>query len=301
MPCFHPVQAWKPLPGSSRKKLFFRQSAGSGEALSVPCGQCIGCRMSKAQEWQTRLHHEGMQHERSSFLTLTYSDEFLPPGGTLCVRDLQLFMKRLRKRLAHKIRFFAAGEYGDRTLRPHYHLILFGEDFPDRVPWRKTGSGHVIYRSKLLEGVWALGHAELGTVTPESCGYVARYCLKKVNGERAEEHYRRVDPETGEVYRCLPEFITMSSRPGIGADWFEQFASDAFPSDFVIIDGQKRSVPRYYLKKLGEEEAELVKAERVQRAEKHADNNTPERLAVREEVVQRRVSQTLIRELDQDQ
>lgn len=256
--------------------------------------------MSRAQEWQTRLTHEGMQHERSSFLTLTYSDDCLPSDAGLHIRDVQLFMKRLRFRLGHKVRFFACGEYGDRTRRPHYHLILFGEDFPDKVPWRKTGSGHVVYRSKFLETIWTSGHAEIGTVTPDSAGYVARYCLKKVNGPAAEDHYTRMNPVTGEIFRVHPEFITMSSRPGIGADWYREFAGDAFPSDFVIIDGQKRPVPRYYLKKLGEEEAKAVKDKRVARAERQAANNSPERLAVREEVVQRRVSHTLIRELDQE-
>lgn len=302
MPCFHPVQAWKPLPGSSRKKLFFRQAPGSGEAISVPCGQCIGCRMSKAQEWQTRLHHEAMQHETSSFLTLTYSDEYLPPGGTLCVRDLQLFMKRLRKAVApHRLRFFACGEYGDRTFRPHYHVILFGYDFPDRLLMGKSPAGFPLFVSPLLSSAWSMGKADIGAFSRDSAGYVARYCLKKVNGERAEQHYRRVDPATGEVYQLRPEFITMSSRPGIGAEWFRQFACDAFPSDFVVIDGERRPVPRYYLRKVAEEEATQIKAKRVERAEKHADNNTPERLAVREEVLQRRVSETLQRRLDRDQ
>lgn len=268
--------------------------------MTVPCGQCVGCRMARSQDWQTRLYHEGSRHEHSSFLTLTFSDEHLPETGSVCVRDVQLFMKRLRKFLGHRVRYFACGEYGDLNLRPHYHLILFGFDFPDRKPWRKTGSGFVTYRSEQLEKLWPFGQCEIGTVTPESCGYVARYCLKKVNGPAAEDHYTRQNPVTGEIHRVRPEFITMSTRPGIGSDWFGEFGSDAFPSDFVIVNGSRRAVPRYYKKKLDEASAGAITAKRKAEARKRADNNTPERLEVRQEVLERRLV-NLQRELDMEQ
>lgn len=253
--------------------------------------------MSKAKDWETRLYHEGQLHERSSFVTLTFAEEHLPPDLSVSVRDVQLFMKRLRKRHGSSIRFFACGEYGDDHMRPHYHLILFGIDFEDRVPWRKTGSGHLVYRSAALEKLWPFGHCEIGTVTPQSCGYVARYCLKKVNGDRAAEHYRRAHPETGEVISLRPEFICMSRRPGIGGEWFDRFASDAFPSDFVVVDGSKRGVPRFYEKKLGDIDKAVIKGERKRNAAQHVENNTPERLEVRREVAELRVKQ-LKRELE---
>lgn len=241
-----------------------------------------------------------MLHEASSFLTLTFSDEYLPPSYSVDVRDMQLFMKRLRKRIGKPVRFFACGEYGETNLRPHYHLILFGYDFPDRYPWRKTGSGFVTYRSAELEQVWWMGNAEIGTVTQESAGYVARYVLKKVNGRMADDHYRRIHPLTGEIVNVAPEFVTMSNKPGIGSGWYDKYSMDAFPSDFVIINGEKRPVPRYYKKKLEEETADEITAKRKQEARKRAADNTPERLAVREEVLTLRLDQ-LTRELDDNQ
>lgn len=251
------------------------------------------------------MAHELQLHERSSFVTLTFSDEYLPPDYSVNVRDLQLFMKRLRKALGHeRVRYFACGEYGDNNGRPHYHLLLYGYDFPDRVIWRRTGSGQFTYRSAFLESVWPFGHCEVGTVTLQSMNYVARYMLKKINGEAKEEHYLRVHPLTGELCRVNQEFVVMSSRPGIGSGWFEKFASDAFPSDFVVIDGVKRPVPRYYMKKLanregGEAVKERVHAKRLQRASapRSKANNTPERLAVRAESATLKVAR-LRRELD---
>lgn len=201
-------------------------------------------------------------------------------------------MKRLRKRVG-KLRFFACGEYGDATLRPHYHILLFGYDFSDRKPWRKSPSGHVLYRSAKLEALWPLGNCEVGALTPDSAGYVARYCLKKINGKQASEHYRRIHPLTGEVVQVRPEFICMSTKPGIGAEWYDKYSGDAFPSDFVVVDGKKKPVPRYYAKKLAvtaPEELERIKLRRIGNARRNKPNNTPERLAVREEVMRARTA-----------
>lgn len=258
--------------------------------------------MSRADEWRTRLTHESKLHTSSSFLTLTYSDTNLPDDLSVSLRPLQLFLKRLRKQLAPKsIRFFACGEYGDRTHRPHYHALIFGHDFSeDRKPWRKAPSGHTLYRSEVLERCWTLGSSELGIFTPDSAGYVARYCLKKINGDRAATHYQRVHPETGEIVTVRPEFATMSTRPGIGAEWFTRFQADAFPSDFVVVEGIKKPIPRYYHKKLTEQDeraATMVKLKRQQRALPHKENNTPDRLATRQYCLSERMKH-LKRDLD---
>lgn len=250
-------------------------------------------------------------HERSSFVTLTFADEYLPEDYSVNVRDLQLFMKRLRKALGHsRVRFFACGEYGDAGGRPHYHLLLFGYDFPDRTLWRRTGSGELTYRSAFLESVWPFGHCEIGAVTAESINYVARYILKKVNGAASEDHYYRVHPLTGTLNKVNPEFITMSNKPGIGSTWFDRFSSDAFPSDFVVINGVKRQIPRYYTKRLIASEGDMkgvapsayVKAKRLQRASspQAKANNTPERLRTREESATLKVAR-LKRELEEQQ
>lgn len=275
------------------------KSYSGAKAFSLPCGQCMGCKLDRARDWQTRLAHEASLHESSCFLTLTYSDEFLPRDLSVDVRHVQLFMKRLRKALPVPVRFFCCGEYGEKLQRPHYHMLLFGYDFPDKVPWRKTGSGFVTYRSAQLEKIWTFGNCEIGTVTPQSAGYVARYVTKKVSGddEFAREHYRRFNPATGEIWQVAKEFIVMSTKPGIGHGWFEQYSCDAFPSDFVIIDGIRRPVPRYYFKKIAEREAMKIKSQRKEKAAQHSDNNTEPRLMTRHES-QILKSQRLTREYD---
>lgn len=258
--------------------------------------------MDRADMWKTRLTHEAKMHEHSCFVTLTFSDEHLPPDLSISVRDIQLFMKRLRKR-SGRVRFYACGEYGDTDLRPHYHLLLFGYDFPDRKAWSKTASGHLQYRSEILESLWPFGFATVGSLTPESAGYCARYCMKKIGGQKADEHYTRLHPHTGEYIRVRPEFACMSSKPGIGRDWYDKYKGDAFPSDFVVIDGSKKPIPRYYLQQLKKEQdakeippalldkrnPDQILLQRKLKAQVHSDNNTPERLAVREEIAARRI------------
>lgn len=239
--------------------------------------------------------HESSLHELSSFVTLTYDDEHLPPGGSLLKVDLQKFMRKLRKKSIGRIRFYACGEYGETSWRPHYHLLLFGVAFSDQRPWKKTPAGQ-LYTSASLASLWGKGFASIGPVTWETAAYAARYVMKKMTGKRAPEHYRRVDVETGELVQLLPEFNTMSLKPGIGKDWFKRYHTDLYPDDFVVAGGVKRGKPpRYYDKLL---EASLppmlseVKARRIARAlePRQAANSTRARLAVREAVTKARVN-----------
>lgn len=288
MPCFHPAQVWPARP-PARGIVWRRSDSFDGaRSLEVPCGQCIGCRLARSQDWATRIAHEAQMHDDNMFLTLTFNDEELPWDRSVSVRDVQLFMKRLRK-MVGKVRFFACGEYGARLSRPHYHLIVFGHRFTDLVPWRRTSSGFVVSRSPSLERLWKHGFSEVGEVTHQSAAYVARYVVKKVTGSLAKEHYSVVHPETGEVSRVAPEFICMSTHPGIGAEWLAKYRGDAFPSDFVVVDGKRRPVPRYYVKKQEDWYQDEVKYLRSVQSEKSAANRTPERLAVREEVQEMRV------------
>lgn len=300
MACSFPIQAWPPArPGGP---VVFREQASYKGAVPflVPCGQCMRCRLARVLDWRTRLVCEAAMHERSSFLTLTYSDEHLPFDYGLNPRHVQLFLKRLRKQLEVPIRFFAAGEYGSKTFRPHYHLLVFGEDFAaDRYVWRRTPSGHMSYRSPLLEKCWPLGSSEIGTVTPQSAGYVCGYVLKK---RRDAGHYQRVHPFTGELCDVMPEFIRCSNRPGIGSAWFAAYQADAFPSDFLVVDGRKVPVPAYFKRRLGASglpwntvkdrstvpDAFWITAGRKEAALGRADDNTPERLAVKEELASRK-------------
>lgn len=267
----------------------------------VACGKCMACRLNHARDWATRLMHEASQHEDNSFLTLTYSDEHLPDKQTLVPDDLRLFLMRLRTSLYPKrIRFFACGEYGGKTQRPHYHLILFGHAFrEDRYPWQLIRD-NLYYRSAALEALWPLGHALISDVTTKSAGYVARYSVKKANASTAAGHnpYLRINPETGEIWTVLPEFIRMSRRPGIGFNWIDRFASDAFPSGFLITDGKKTPIPRAYTRRLKEHHEnysdsighgiDAVEHQRHEHALKHVEDRTPERLATKEELLRLR-------------
>lgn len=216
------------------------------------------------------------------------------------MRKLRAWARRQQKHLPKeqrtKVRFFFAGEYGDESWRPHYHGILFGVDFPDRVPWKKTPNGDQLWTSSILEKLWGFGFTSIGMVTYQSAGYVARYCMKKVTGDQARSHYERVDPQSGEVSSLEPEFALMSLKPGIGARWFERFSTDVYPSDFVVMDGGPKGKPPRYYERLKKRTDALglraVKEERERRARdpKIRYEGTERRLAVREEVTKAKLS-----------
>lgn len=262
MPCYHPLSAGK-LPGG---KILFGTGIGSFPAgtkpLSLPCGKCIGCRIEKSRQWAVRIMHEAELHEANCFITLTYNDENLPADSSLSVRALQLFWKRLRKRVAPvKFKFFAAGEYGDpargeREWNPHYHACVFGYAFPDKF---KTGrkNGFDLFESDTLAAAWPFGHHSIAELTFESAQYVAGYVTKKINGAKASEHYGKRIPEFGTMSRGGRQ----SGRGGIGADWFSRFSGDVYPADEVIVRGKSCKPPRYYDEGLKEQDpylAELV-------------------------------------------
>lgn len=279
MPCFHPLKAYRLEDGS----IVFVERGKVFAELELPCGQCIGCRLERSRQWAIRCVHEASLHKTNSFVTLTYSDEHLPSNGSLRYPDVQLFLKRLRKLLAPaKVRFFCCGEYGDETFRPHYHLCLFG--------WRPSDGisiGKDIYESATLKKLWPHGHSSFGDVTFESSAYVARYCLKKVNGRVAASHYERLDLQTGELYQLEREFAHMSLKPGIGATWFDKFTSDVYPSDEIIIKGKPVKPPKYYDKryaKTNPDDFESVLVQRELDAYLLRSDNTSERLAVKEQV-----------------
>lgn len=236
--------------------------------------------------WALRCVHESQMHERNSFVTLTYSEEKLPDDWSVKLRDWQLFRKRLREAIG-PFRFFQAAEYGGKTLRPHYHAIIFGEDFSaDRVLLSEK-EGRRLWTSPLLEAKWGLGHVSVGQVTPESCAYVTKYCVKKQKSARAR--LERVDPETGECWTVEPEFQTMSRRPGLGARWIERFYSDVYPSDVCISRGRRYRPPRYYDGKVDDQVLAELKAKRRENALERASEATPARLAVRERVAEARL------------
>lgn len=237
-----------------------------------------------------RCMHEAQLHEFKCFITLTYDNEHLPRGGTLVKKHLQDFFKRLRERkefAALKIKYYACGEYGDETQRPHYHALIFGADFPDKKLYSRNAQGDSIFTSDLLDSIWSHGQCKIGALTYETAAYCARYVLKKAGKKFAAGHYERIDLETGEVITLVPEYAVMSRRPGIGADFYDRYASDIYPDDFVLHKGRKHKPPRYYDKLLERSNPARLAKIKIHRESKQADsadNNTTARLRVREAV-----------------
>lgn len=294
MACDFPIQAYRTdqLHPSGKNVITFNplRAMNSTTPFGIPCGRCTGCRLDKARQWATRCLHEAKLYEENCFLTLTYSDENLPENGSIDVREWQLFMKKLRQRIEPKVRFFACGEYGDKTFRPHYHALIFNYEPADRKLLKVTPRGDRLYTSKLLDEIWGKGHCFVGSVTHQSAGYVARYTIKKQTGDRAADHYLRPHPITGKLYQVKPEFAVMSRRPGIGRGYVEKFKSDFYPSDFIIVDGQKTPVPRYYLKQLSEEEQRKIKLARTARALPYKSERTNARRFAKMTVRNARIS-----------
>lgn len=287
MACYSPLKAFRPLSKDDGGRLVFNpaKALNRHHPISIPCGQCVGCRLDRSREWAARCAHEAEMHSVNCFITLTYSDDHLPDDYSVSVRTFQLFMKRLRKSLNQRIRFFACGEYGDLNLRPHYHALIFNHAFDnDKILFKTTSQGNRLYTSPSLSEIWPYGHCIIGDLNYKTAAYTARYVMKKITGDRAEAHYRRTHPVTGKQVVVQPEFCVQSRRPGIGAAWFEKWKSDAFPSDFLIVDGRKHSVPSYYFKKLAEEEQSKFKRERKWKSHARKSDNTSERLRVREQV-----------------
>lgn len=161
-----------------------------GADVPVPCSQCMPCRINRRKLWTSRLLLESMLHSEQCFVTLTYDDEHIPASGNLVPGDAVLWLKRLRKAVYPAVlRYFLVGEYGEKSLRPHYHALLFG------IGWNERSV-------ELLNQTWGKGFVQCGNVTPQSIRYTVGYVLKKLT---------KVGPD-GRV----PEFARMSRMPGIG-------------------------------------------------------------------------------------
>lgn len=295
MPCYAPITAWysRDVGVSGKRGITFRRDfAYSPASIKLPCGKCVGCRLEKSRQWAVRCMHEKKMHDKSAFVTLSYEEKYLPEGMSLCKRDLQLFMKRLRKHFGRGIRFYACGEYGDHNNRPHYHLLFFNLQFEDMTPVGRAKAGQILYTSKVLRDLWPFGFNFIGEVTFDSCAYVARYIMKKVSGDVAESHYQVLTSD-GEIIDREPEFTVMSRRPGIGAGWFDRYHSEVYSFDTVITNGREAKPPRFYdlrFELLDAMRLETLKKVRRRKALMNKADNTLRRLRVRETVELRKLA-----------
>lgn len=288
MSCYHPlVGIWKGDYTASGKKKYIiegnldpRDCPTQYEHIVVPCGHCIGCRLDYSRSWADRMMLELDSVGKGLFVTLTYRNTsghpinyvesdppailpsspheiiedghyYAPQYFNLNKRDCQLFMKRLRKEFPDfRIRFYLAGEYGEKTLRPHYHVILFGiglEDIPDLQFRGKNELGHDFYTSDFLSYIWKHGYTIISTVSWRTCAYVGRYVTKKLCGPLSQ---------TYDVRNCEKEFALMSRQPGLGAQYLLDHP-DCLDYTYINLTtsegGVKVRLPKYFVKFLDKE------------------------------------------------
>lgn len=276
MPCFYPVKGYlgrnintsvKTGLSTGKRSIVFDKALGFvDKPMTVPCGICTGCLLAKATSWATRSMHEASLHPENAFITLTYAPEHLPEPPFVSVETIQKFLKKLRSHLHRKaerekkptpeIKYLACGEYGSKTYRPHYHLLIFNWRPKNGTKIRNTPFGNV-FVSQELQKLWTLGLSEYGSVTPASAGYVARYTTKKLF-ERGMQG---------------SEFLLASRKPALGIDWLKNHYKEVYSSDCVRIGGKSYRPPITYDRWLEKNHLELYKEVTRKRA---AKVSTPE-------------------------
>ena len=273
---------WKVIFYGSRGKLAQMTEADYKKCIAgcieVPCGNCISCRLEYSRVWANRCYLESLTHPFNWFITLTYDDAHLVYGSkgfpTLEKDALSSFMRKLRDKLGHdvKCRFFGCGEYGDTTMRPHYHLILFGPalqdltiDIPDYskpmlpsgkypIYRRKNKNCDYVFYSDTIYQCWQKGKIEVEECSWNTAAYVSRYVIKKQKGTGAEIYDR---------LGLVPEFLRMSNRPGIGADWLTYNKNKLLRFDYLSVknaNGVQTTRPPRYFEKLMMKDNETVEA-----------------------------------------
>lgn len=220
----------------------------TGELMRVRCGKCPSCQDFRAGSWTIRLIEQEKCSKNNWFVTLTLTDENLTWGydrPTLAKRDVQLFFKKLRKALENKIKYFAVGEYGENTKRPHYHILLFNSGIDNPEVLR-----NIIYTSWTNEKNESKGFCHIGNVTIDSIRYVSGYMQKNPDGEILQENIQR-------------EFNLMSK--GIGKDYIKHnFYYHRENEKFTYKIGKvDTSLPRYYRERIFSDEDRRAYAAKV--------------------------------------
>lgn len=227
------------------------------EFTEIPCGHCIECYLNYSMTWANRCMMELTDYDPCEcwFLTLTYDEEHIPKDGSLNKDDLQKFWKRLRQYIVRKcgevsrLRYFACGEYGSKTFRCHHHAIVYGLPYIDLQSWVPSKSGFPLFRSETLEEIWQNGIVTVSPVSWNTCAYTARYVLKKADKSIDQNMYKELN--------VLPEYVTMSRRPGIGRSYYDLHKEDIYRFDEIILktdEGGKIVKPPKYFDDLYEAE-----------------------------------------------
>lgn len=207
----------------------------------VPCGKCAACLTNKRKEWTFRLNQELLVSSSSFFITLTYDDEHIPVTEdglpTFSKRDIQLFIKRLRKNTNRKISYYIVSEYGEKTYRPHYHGFIFN------LNANQQEATDLILKS------WKNGHVKIGTTQSASIAYVTKYIINRNN-----------------IKGLSKPFALISKRPAIGSSYLELYGESHLIDKekfFVRQNGFKQAIPRYYRDKLFTKEEKQAYREKL--------------------------------------
>lgn len=201
--------------------------------IQVPCGKCLSCLHAKRSDWSFRLMQEYKHCNSAAFITLTYHPKFVPDKG-VTKRHLQLFMKRLRKKSGQRLRYYAVGEYGTKTGRPHYHLIIF----------------NYVGNETFLSSIWSTrkgtpyGIVHIGRVTEASIVYCTKYIIQRGNQQNAQTH---------------KPFMLCSRAFGIGLWYLSEDMAKWHRTNginYTFIHGEKGRLPRYYKEKIWPDEYE---------------------------------------------
>lgn len=257
---------------------------------SLACGRCLGCLIDYSKDYGARAQHEHQTHGYvSCFMTLTYSPERIG-SPSLEPEDLTKFLRKLRKAIG-PFRFMACGEYGGKTGRKHFHVVVFGHDFAaERTLHSVSLKGHKQYISPTVLSAWSQkrpgdpvaipnGHATVAAFHQKGAEYVARYVTKKSKmpfslvkpGEWVHHH-------TGEVVSDpVRPFFRVSKHPGLGHDWFMQYYREVFPHDYFVIDGRRFKPPRYYDRLLERVDPEMYAKVKERRIEGVSEADKSER------------------------
>lgn len=263
---------------SARSQFFLKFGV---ETIPMPCGSCMACRITYARDYALRGVCESQMSDWNYFVTLTYDEDNVPrsPSGALTLRksDVRSFLVRLREVLGSGLRTLGCAEYGETTHRPHYHIIFFGKELTDLVPYSRSGNGSdILFESETVTRAWGMGRVLIGKANYTTISYVAGYVLKKVKGKNADSYYGDREHET--------LVAVTRNGGGIGSSWFDRFYNDIFSAGALVHDGRQFPVPRYFKLKLKAMFPDRYEAFRVSLKEKAGKSDRNEYTVERQQV-----------------
>lgn len=271
------------INGNVQVDYFEKLNIDQSNLIAVPCGHCLACKMAYSAEWADRCDMESKLHDHTWFITLTYREDALVYGtkgiATVEKDAISDFIRALRDKLGHdkNIRYFGCAEYGEgkgerQGFNPHYHIIVFGADLVDltidmpdmskpilpsgKYPIfrRKNRNGDFVMFSQTIYECWKKGKIEVEEASWNTSAYVSRYVTKKHYGRSADVYAR---------LGIVPEYLRMSTRPGIGADYMKLQKDKILKTDFMSVknaSGVKTYHPPRYFEKLMKKDEESVDA-----------------------------------------